>query len=335
MQRGSIFSNAWRALRETLGWWDRDLARCYESLRSLLQAGIAIRQSVEMCDFSGVLTAEEKTQLVRELGEGRTLTDSIRDFPGLPGVDRACLAAGERSGHLPRVLDHLRQAHEQWAQAKQRTWSQLLYPVFLLHAAAFLLSVADAWGGQRNYLACVGEKLLIFYAAAALLTFFLRWIGKSSFAGAFFALPVVGRFRRDLELARFCMSFRHLGEAGVEIVESYRSACASLQSPYYRDRLAPGEQVLLRGEPMTSALRQSGVFHRIEMQILEVGETTGTLSEAWGRLETMLRERGTQGLNRFTFWLTQAIHGGILLWIAGRILGFYFNYYGQLNAITR
>jgi len=317
-----------------LGIYDRNLARSYFSLRSFLEAGFSIGEAFEKTDFSGIISSDRKTHISSSLRAGKNLTQSLDETRPFPKVDLACLAGAEKSGHIPEVLQELARGHELGSGLRQKAITQLLYPFFYIHAGAFLLSTNKFLKeGTFSFLLEVGRILLMFYMAGFILVFLYTWLPKSPLAPMYYSLPIVGRFRRHLELMNFTRAFRYLHEAGVEIVQTYRFASETLSSGWLRNCLLRGLPHLESRENLFTAVKASGVFYESELQIISTGETTGSLGEAFKRLEKFLRDRGEEGMKRFGIFLNTGITLSILLWMAYRIIGFYSGHFSQYREL--
>ena len=290
---------------------DQRCARAYLALKTYLGAGFPLRSAFESVDWRGVLTPEGARSIREALGAGESFSETLERTKALNAVDRACVSAGETSGHLPEVLEDLARGHEEVALVRQGILNRLLYPVFLLHVAAFVLSLSAYFqSGGSSYLAEVFRTLVFFYALGAVGTWVFCWLPRGPLAGAFFKVPLVGRFARDLALAGFARAFRHLYEAGVELVRGFRLASEATPNSWLRRRLFKGLGPLEAREPLLAAVRRTGLFKEAELGILATGEATGTLGESFRRLERWLQERGGEGMKKSAFLLTHAIHLG-------------------------
>jgi len=76
---------------------------------------------------------------------------------------------------------------------------------------------------------------------------------------------------------RFARTLAILLRAGVPVVEAFDIVTAATGNDVYRRRLAPARDQLLAGDGITEPLAASGLFSPLLIQLVKVGEETGTL----------------------------------------------------------
>ena len=94
------------------------------------------------------------SQVRESVTKGSSLSESMDQHRKVfPEMDRMVIQAGETSGSLSDSFKMLSQWHEFVHKITWRVLSGMLYPVFCLHAAAFILpgpalhpSARSAWG---------------------------------------------------------------------------------------------------------------------------------------------------------------------------------------------
>jgi type IV pilus assembly protein PilC len=90
-------------------------------------------------------------------------------------------------------------------------------------------------------------------------------------------LPVVGGLVKLGMESRFARTLGILLRAGVPIARSFDIATTGTGNETYVRRLRPVRDGLLAGEGITVPLRASGLFGSLLIQMIKVGEETGTL----------------------------------------------------------
>lgn len=131
-----------RARSLALRKFDRGLL--YRQLSSMLRGGIPLPQAI------GFLTEEFRPDISarlsdvrRSLEAGTPLSASIVPLPEgwIPREDRAAIAAGERAGRLPDVLEGLATDCERQLLLANRVRSVMAYPVTVLALSIFVATV--------------------------------------------------------------------------------------------------------------------------------------------------------------------------------------------------
>jgi type IV pilus assembly protein PilC len=90
-------------------------------------------------------------------------------------------------------------------------------------------------------------------------------------------LPLVGGLVRLGIDSRFARMLGILLRAGEPIVDAFEIAAAGTGNEVYQRRLRPIREALLAGEGLTEPLMRSRLFGPLLLQMIKVGEETGTL----------------------------------------------------------
>ncbi len=105
------------------------------------------------------------------------------------------------------------------------------------------------------------------------------------------------------------------------------------QAPRYMDQIGAIDRAVAGGETIYEAVRDTRAFPPELVDALHVGEESGKLPEAMGRLSAQYRGRAVAALN------LSSTAGGFLVWaivaavIITIIFRFYSFYFGRLSSI--
>jgi type II secretory pathway component PulF len=133
------------ARRLALRKFDRGLF--YRQLASMLRGGVPLPQAVGfLTDEFRAEVAARLEELRRTLESGTPLSAALAPFPEawLPREDRAAIAAGERAGRLPDVLDGLAADRERQVVLRNRVRSVMAYPLTVLALVVFVATILIA-----------------------------------------------------------------------------------------------------------------------------------------------------------------------------------------------
>jgi type IV pilus assembly protein PilC len=129
-------------------------------------------------------------------------------------------------------------------------------------------------------------------------------------------LPVMGPTLMALALNRFCLALRLTMETGMPIIQALRMSFASTGNAAFEAAGGSISKPLIAGKDLTSVLASTRIFPRNFLDIVEVAEEGGRISEALehqaGVYEDELRRRMTR--------LTQAASWGVWLVVATLII---------------
>jgi type II secretory pathway component PulF len=257
----------------------------------------------------------------------------------MPSFDIALLQAGEKSGRLPNVLKLLAHYYEERAQLARTALSALAYPLFLFHFAVFI-GPFPTFFQTGNLWLYVGQTLgilLPIYALAAMVIYACQgqhgeaW--RSGLEQVANFIPLVGKARRALALARLSAALEALINAGVPIIEAWELAASASGSPALRRAVLAWRPEVVSGTTPAEALRKRGAFPDLFTNLYYSGEVSGQLDDTLKRLHAHYQDEGARKLKAFSEWLPKLVYLGIMLFIAYRVITFYQGYFQQINDV--
>lgn len=300
-----------------------DLALLTRQLSTLSRAGLPLDEAT-----STVARQSEKPRLkslmlgVRaRVMEGHSLADGFGKFPHVfPELYRATVAAGEQSGHLDTVLERLADYTEARQQLTQRIQLAMFYPAILTilsilvvgallgYVVPQIVNVFQNMGGtlplMTRILIAISDffrsyYLVVFIGLFALISgtvYILRKPGpRYRFHESLLKLPVVGRFVRGVNTARFARTLSILAASGVPVLEALRIAGQVVSNLPMRDAVQAAAHKVREGAPLARSLEQSGYFPPMTVNLIASGEVSGNLEEMLDRAATnQEREQETQ-----------------------------------------
>lgn len=241
---------------------------------------------------------------------GRALGQFAREFPA---IDRAVIAAGEQTGQLAVVLEHLANELEAQQNLRGKLLSAALYPAIVtlvaLAIVVFLLTsvvpqVAGVFAGQQRQLPVLtvlmlaisdlvrqwGWLILLLGAAASIgLRVALRQQAlRERWDAAWLRLPVIGRLARGYNSARFASTLAMLTGAGVPILKALQSAADTLSNQALRADALEALVQVREGAPLAMALGRQARFSGLLPMFARLGEQTGQLPQMLQRASQQL-----------------------------------------------
>jgi type IV pilus assembly protein PilC len=274
-------------------------------MATFIRAGIPILDGIEVVREQAVskLFRETLDDLGAQLRNGEPLSSSLARHPRVFSrlyVDM--IVAAEATGELDAVLDQLAKYLERAEATSRRIRQAMLYPSIVLIMAAVVIAILTT-----VVLPSFVTLFADFEAELPLTTQIMLAIG--AFGGAYGVQVVsivvvammlfsivrnttrVRRIRQRLVLhvpyvgnlvklgmeSRFARTLGILLRAGVPIARAFDIATTGTGNQTYVRRLSPVRDGLLAGEGITVPLKASGLFGSLLIQMVKVGEETGTL----------------------------------------------------------
>ncbi|MBV8046597.1 MAG: type II secretion system F family protein [Paludibacterium sp.] len=290
----------------------QELAWVLRQAATLLQAGVPLIM-VLYCLREGRVSASMAAALrsiVLALEEGDALSRALARFPALfPADMRLALAAAEDSGQLAPTLGYLANLQEGRVRMAAKVRQALIYPCMtLLTGVVVALTVcltvvpsfrdsfaaADRALPASTWLVLRGTDVVVEYggwlAAGALLFaggMRLAWRRHASVRAWLWTLalrvPLWGRLLRQAALARWCRTLWLLLSAGVPLLSALPAASAAANHPYLTRLTLDIARQVREGGCLQQAMAATGFFPPLLLQLVRVGEHSGTLADMFER----------------------------------------------------
>ena len=274
----------------------------------ILRALAGLQESTSNPAFKGAL------QNVREsLESGRDLSASLqRQGSVFSPFYVAMVYVGETTGRLEeiflRLFHHLEFQEEMRAQVK----SALRYPIFVITVMAIALGIinlfvipqfAKVYAGFGAQLPTITQWLiafsnfwveywwLMFLALVAAALSFRGWVSTS--AGRYkwdhfkMRIPISGPIVQKATLARFARSFALAIRSGVSAVHGLTLVSQVVDNSYMAERVEKMREGVERGESVLRTAVSSGVFTPVALQMVLVGEESGSLDDMMDEVADM------------------------------------------------
>ena len=282
-----------------------DLALVTRQLSTLVAASIPLEECLhavaEQCDKPKI-----KAMIVSVRGgviEGHSLAESMQNFPLIfDNLFCAMVAAGEKSGHLEKVLDRLADYTEQRQEMKSKMMQAMIYPIVLTLVAIsvisiLLTSVVPQVIGQfehmgadlpasTQFLIAASDALTaygLYFLAFVFggLTLFKRWLKKAKNQLAFdrflLNVPVIGKVANELNTARFARTLSILNSSAVPLLDAMGIAGNVLSNQYIRLKVGEATDRIREGTSLGAALKNTKLFPPMMLHMIISGEQSGEL----------------------------------------------------------
>lgn len=307
----------------------RKLALSFLSkLLELFRSGMPLGDSVRL--LSQRLSDPRQKALAntiwKDLSEGRTLAASMADLPEIFDPSTSYLVeAGEASGNLVPVLERLVEHMEQAADLRLRILNSLAYPAviclvalgvvlfFLFFLYPIIENTLNGIGGEPQFLAkalMTGSDLAIsvgpFLLAGLIISLLglLQWRrtrkGRERTDYWLLRIPFVGRIFLYSEILQTASLMATLMESGINTTETLRLAERTLRNAQMRAKFRLCRRKVQEGTSLASTFRQTHFLPEMAIDILTVGENTGTIVNSLREITKANRRDLTQSLRMLT-----------------------------------
>ncbi|MHA2939428.1 type II secretion system F family protein [Vibrio sp. RC27] len=276
---------------------------------TMLSAGLSVLQIIELTSSqatrAGLIQLLER--LRQEIANGSTMAQALaRSHPSFKGVISELVKAGESNGQLAQSFERLTLHIEKQRQLITKVKKAMIYPSVVFVVALILaylmltqiipkfdsmfhsLGAELPWFTQNilsisHFLTYQANRVLIL---TLLLSLLVRYLLRSStrfqrvWANIKAKLPIIGQLSQKATIARFCQTLSANYHCGIPILEAIDSAARTTNDLKFIDTISSVGSQLSSGTSLHASLRSTDLFPEFSIQIIMVGEESGTLEQA-------------------------------------------------------
>lgn len=296
----------------------KELAVFSRQLSVLIDAQLPLIQSMNILEeqqknkyFRGVI------RMVKEDVEaGSALNQALKKHPKVFD-DLYCnlVASGEQSGSLDVMLRRLSDYIERILKLRAQVRQAMIYPsaivIFAIVVAVFLLwkvipifgSIFSELGAQLPFLTDMviklsrfveGNIIFIFLGIVGLVFLFRFYrsteVGRWTTDRLFLKIPILGNLLNKVALTRLTRTMATLISGGVPMLESMRVASTTTNNVLLEKMVMDARRLVSEGKSLHESFKESGKFPTMMIQMINVGEATGTLDEMLNKLANFFDE---------------------------------------------
>ncbi len=284
-----------------------DVMHVSRQLAAFTKAGVPLPDALQViAEEAPDKTMRKVLGAVRgELRTGESLSTALRPYETLfPLFYVDMIRAAELAGTLDAVLADVAAYIERDIEARQKIKSALTYPavIFLASIATVIVLATFVLPRFKTFFAEFDAELplptrmliaftdfltawwwavaggILFLFLSFALVFKTRW-GRRQRDRALLRLPLIGQLIRFAIVERFCRLLAAMMEAGVPLPEAMSVLAEGTTNVVYRAGMEEIREAMLRGEGLAKPMGAAGLFPGAMVQMIRVGEDTGTLDE--------------------------------------------------------
>jgi type IV pilus assembly protein PilC len=276
-----------------------------QQLNTLIKAGIPILKALDL--LSERAAAERLRPVLGEVRrlvrEGTPLSEALEQQGVFPKVYTVSILAGEKSGNLSGVLEYYIAYQRVTTGFRKKLIATLIYPVILICAATGIVtylvsSVIPKFAGLYNDLninlpqatriliaitvtyrpLLLGTIAFLVFAAIATFAWAQTEQGGLAMERIRMRLPLIGDTLTKFQFAQFCRTLSTLLTGGTPLVQAMETAGGAIHGRLVSGAIAQGAQLVREGQSLHSSLSSTGLVPDLALEMIEVGEASGSLS---------------------------------------------------------
>jgi len=285
-----------------------DIAIFARQLATMLTAGIPMVQAFEIIGVGHDKPAMQKLVLSikSDIETGNALNQALAKHPlYFDDLFVNLVEAGEHAGALETVLEKIATYKEKTEALKKKIKKALYYPAAVLAVAVIVTvilllfvipqfeSLFKGFGADlpaftqfvvslSRWMQAKGWLLLIICVAVVVTFayFYKRSRPMRQFIDRMsLGVPVIGPILKKAAIARFSRTLATMFGAGVPLVEAMKSVAGATGNIVYQDAVLRMRDEISTGMRMQRAMENTGLFPNMVVQMIAVGEESGSLDE--------------------------------------------------------
>jgi type IV pilus assembly protein PilC len=317
-----------RWLPSLYGVKNRDVVDFSRQLATLLEAGSPILTALQLLEEQSPTAAMRKviTGLVREIQEGNSFSQALAKYPQAFS-DTYCqvIKASELAGNLETALRRVAGYLEKEIATLKKVRRALVYPAMVLLLAfgvslmlttvvlPSLVKLFASLGGELPWttqtVLAIGNFFIDdkFYLLGALVVFFLLIYGYVRLPSGEIAMdrlalktPVIGGITIQHSMYRFCQTTSMLLKAGLPLTQIMSTVAGTIENVIIRQAIGEVRKRLIQGQGLSPSMAKSPIFPQLLVEMVVVGETTGTLDTTLATMADLYEERAEQKIQALT-----------------------------------
>lgn len=307
-----------------------------QQLSALLRAGIPVLQAI------GLLKTRSASANLRavladvedKIKSGVPLSEAFEAQEMFPRIYTASILAGEKSGALDDVLSRFVAYLKRSVGVSRKLRGALAYPAFLLFAAmlmvAFLtlyivprmsdlfkslsanrtlptVTLAVLWFSNTIISNIFWLGPLVVLGGLGLLFWLRTASGKLLLHKFLLKVPIAGQLIRNMTTAQLSRSLSTLLSGGITVPDAWDISSQAINNLELRRRSQGVLPMIREGRGFTEALDQAGWVPELALDMIGIGEKSGSLREMLDEVATFYDAEAEVRLEQFTTLLEPMI----------------------------
>lgn len=321
----------------------KDLQIFTRQFSTLINSGIPVVDALKILGEglrAGILK-DAALKVKKSIESGKKLSDSMAQVPNV--FDRFycnMVHAGEEAGILDGILSRLATYMEKNEKVKTQVKGALMYPTVIVAVAMIVIACILVFiiPKFQEFFAQAGNEppmlttmvvnlsntmikfwyiIVVSIAAApfAIKSYLSTPAGKASFETFLYNAPVFGEMVRKSAVARMTRTLGTLLGSGVGLIDAIDIASRTAGNIVVEKALIRCKDAVLQGKPFASPLSKDKVFPDMVVQMIAVGEQSGTLDNMLNKIADFYEdevETAVKALTSLIEPLLMVVLGGII-----------------------
>jgi len=306
-----------------------------QQLSTLYKAGLPLLSGLK--GLRDQTTNQRFKEIIEEIGlqveGGNTLFGSMSSHPDVfPIVYVNMIRAGETSGRLGESLDRFVTLADRELRSRQRVKEATRYPKIVIFSVIIAFAVllafviprfAQIFAQFKTPLPLPTRMMIginnlvhnywyLLLSAIVIIPILLKRYIKTEKGRIFWdrfkmRIPVFGRLFLIAALSRFAHTFVMLNKSGIPILQTLEITSSTTNNVILSQSIEEINRKVREGRSLADAMKESGRFTPLVIQMVAVGESTGTLDEMLVRITEYYDNELENAIKKMTTYIEPAL----------------------------
>jgi type IV pilus assembly protein PilC len=277
-----------------------------QQFAALIKAGLPILRSLDLlkAQIKNPILQRHVSDVRERVHSGAMLSEALRAQGVFPTVYTASIFAGERSGDLVNVIHRHIHYEKTIMSVKKRFLNSLIYPAFLIVLAIVMVAVvmtfvipkfADLYNDLKVPLplpttilistaTTIQSQMIVVLPLLALIALAL-WLWVGTGAGRKWMdkmklhLPVLGSLWTMFSMAQLSRTLAMLLQGGTPLLSALEVTRDASGNTVISSSIGYAISQVREGKSLSDSLERTGHFPALSLEMMRVGEQTGSLPE--------------------------------------------------------
>ena len=329
-----------------------DIALFTRQLYTMVSAGIPLVQALDMVAQGGKKPKLQELlrALKNDVESGTSLAESMKKHPlHFDDLYRNLVKVGEEAGVLETLLEKIAVYKEKTESLKAKIKKAMIYPasvvtVAIVVTAVILIFVVPQF---EDLFSGFGADLPAFTRMVINASRFMQewwWILLGGTIGGVMLLmeshkrsekvrrktdqlslklPVIGTILDLSANARFARTLSTTFAAGVPLVDAMGSVAGATGNAVYQDAVLEMRDAVATGQQLNFAMRQTSLFPEMVIQMVAIGEESGSLSDMLAKVADFFEEDLDNIIDSLTTLMEPIIISFLGIVVGGLVVSMY------------
>lgn len=339
-----------------------DIAIFTRQLATMMKAGVPLVQGFEIVadGLDNPAMREVVINIKNEIEGGSSFGGALRKHPEhFDDLFCSLIESGEESGALETMLDRVALYKEKSEALKQKIKKALKYPITVIVVAMVVTVILlvkvvptfqelfQGFGAElpafTQFVIGISEWVQdrwfvgIFVIAGGIVGFQQAHKRSQAVADAIdrllLKLPIIGDLTYKATVARFARTLSTTFAAGVPLIDALDACAGATGNVVYRNAVMQVKDDVATGQQLQFAMRNTGVFPNMALQMTAIGEESGALDSMLAKVAQYYEDEVDNAVDGLTSMMEPLIMGVLGVLVGGLIIAMYLPIF-QLGSVV-